>query len=89
MSDMVDFEKLDAGLNKLRGYDLEEAEAAERAAGNNYVNLSFSKSFQARLAAKALEMNVHDLRELPLKEYDAACQRVFLFFFGVSSATTP
>ena len=85
---MVDLEKLDAGLNKLRGYDLEEAEAAERAAGNNYVNLSFCKSFQARIAAKALEMNAHDIKELPLKEYNAACNRVFLFFFQPSETTT-
>lgn len=85
---MIDFEKLDAGLNKLRGYDMEEAEIAERAAGNNFVNLSLTKSFQARLAAKALDMNVHDLRELPIKEYDAACNRVFLFFFGTDSTTT-
>ena len=85
---MVDLEKLDEGLNKLRGYDMEEAESAERAAGNTFVNLSLTKSFQARLAAKALQMNVHDLKELPIKEYDAACQRVFLFFFGVGSAAT-
>lgn len=84
---MIDLEKLDAGLNKLRGYDMEEAESAERAAGNTFVNLSLTKSFQARLAAKALQMNPHDLKELPLKEYNDVCNRVFLFLFG--GATTP
>ena len=84
---MVDLEKLAEGLNKLSGYDMEEAESAERAAGNTFVNLSLTKSFQARLAAKALSMNVHDLRALPIKEYDAVCQKVFLFFFGTSATT--
>ena len=86
---MIDMEKLSAGLEKLRGYDLEEAEAAERAAGNNFPELSFTKSFQARLAAKALDMNVHDLKEMPLKDYDSACRVVFNFLFAVSANETP
>ena len=85
---MIDIEKLQAGLEKLRGYDLEEAESAERAAGNNFPELSFTKSFQARLAAKALEMNVHDLKEMSLKDYDAACRLVFNFLFQSSTAET-
>lgn len=84
---MIDLEKLDAGLNNLRGYDMEEAESAERAAGNTFVNLSLTKSFQARLAAKALQMNPHDLKELPLKEYNDVCNRVFLFLFSGSETT--
>ena len=86
---MIDMEKLSAGLEKLRGLDLEECEAAERAAGNNFPELSFSKSFQARLAAKALEMNVFDLKELPLKDYDAACRVVFNFLFSTQGGETP
>ena len=86
---VIDMEKLQAGLQNLRGLDLEEAEAAERAAGNNFPELSFSKSFQARLAAKALEMNVHDLKEMPLKDYDAATRKVFNFLFAGSASETP
>ena len=89
MIEMIDMEKLSAGLEKLRGYDLEEAEAAERAAGNNFPELSFTKSFQARLAAKALDMNPFDLKELSLKEYDSACRLVFGFLFSTGSAATP
>ena len=86
---VIDMEKLSAGLQNLRGLDLEECEAAERAAGNNFPELSFTKSFQARLAAKALEMNVHDLKEMPLKDYDAACRLVFNFLFAGSASETP
>lgn len=86
---MIDVEKLQSGLNNLRGLDLEEAEAAERAAGNNFPELSFTKSFQARLAAKALEMNVYDLKARPLKEYDSAYRATFNFLFSADSAATP
>ena len=86
---MIDMEKLSAGLEKLRGLDLEECEAAERAAGNNFPELSFTKSFQARLAAKALDMNPFDLKELSLKEYDSACRGVFNFLFASSASETP
>lgn len=89
MIEMIDIEKLSAGLQKLRGLDFEEAESAERAAGNNYPEITFSKSFQARLAAKALDMNPHDLKELPLKDYDAATRKVFNFLFASSASETP
>ena len=82
---MIDLEKLNAGLQNLRGLDFEEAEAAERAAGNNFPMISFSASFQARLAAKALEINVHDLKSMPLKDYDAATRVVFGFLFNADS----
>lgn len=83
----IDLKKLDEGLAKLVGYDLEQAESAERAAGNTFVDVTLTKSFQARLAAQALGVNVHDLKELPIKEYQAACARVFNFLFTPSDAT--
>ena len=84
----IDIEKLNAGLQKLTGLDFEEVESAERAAGNNFPLISFSSSFQARLAAKALEINVHDLKEMPLRDYDAACRQVFNFLFSSSASET-
>lgn len=86
---MIDMEKLQAGLETLRGLDFEEAEMAERAAGNNFPEITFTKSFQARLAAKALNINPYDLKEMPLKDYNAACRAVFNFLFGTSGAMTP
>ncbi|MBD3878219.1 MAG: hypothetical protein SR1Q5_00835 [Quinella sp. 1Q5] len=76
---MIDFKKLEEGLNKLSGYDLLSLEQEERIAGNTTLELSTSKSFQARLAAKALNMNVHDLKALPLREFNAVCLQVFSF----------
>lgn len=75
----LDMEKLQAGLDKLTGHDLEAVTIAERRAGNQAVQLDASKSFQARLAAKALDMNLDDLRSLPLLDYNAACVAVFVF----------
>ena len=85
---MLDTEKLETGLTKLRGLDFEACEAAERAAGNTFPELSFQKSFQARLAAKALGVNPHDIKELPLKEYNAVTQRVFNFLYTSSGDGT-
>ncbi len=85
---MVDFNKLDEGLNNLRGLDFEQAESQERAAGNNFPEVTFSKSFQARLAARALGMNVHDLKALPLRDYSQVCQRTFNFLFSTSEKET-
>ena len=86
---MLDTAKLEEGLAKLRGLDFEQCEAAERAAGNTFPEISFQKSFQARLAAKALGVNPHDIKELPLREYNSVCQRVFNFLFTSSDGETP
>ncbi|MBR6711956.1 MAG: hypothetical protein IKI76_03065 [Selenomonadaceae bacterium] len=85
---MIDVKKLDEGLNKLNGFDLEAVEKEERLAGNTTLELSTSKSFQARLAARALNMNVHDLKSLPLKEYNQICLRVFGFLNEPVEPTT-
>lgn len=85
----IDLKKLDAGLNKLTGYDLEAIEKEERMTGNNSVELTLSKSFQARLAAKVLDMNVHDLKGLPLREYNQICAATFAFLFATSDAEGP
>lgn len=82
---MIDLKKLDNGLKKLTGYDLEAIEKEERMTGNNQPELTLSKSFQARLAAKALDMNVHDLKALPLREYNSVCAAVFAFLFNPSA----
>ena len=75
----IDLTKLDEGLEKLRGLDLLELEREERLTGNNVLELTTSKSFQARVAAKALNMNVHDLKELPLRTFNQICLRCFSF----------
>lgn len=85
----IDISKLDEGLNKLRGLDFEQCEAQERAAGNTFPELSFNKSFQARLAARALDVPTADIKELPLKQFAKVTQAVFNFLFNTSDAETP
>ena len=86
---MIDFEKLNEGLNNLRGYEFELAETQERAAGNTFADLSFTKGFQARLAAMALKIPVDEIKALPLKEFVKVCGAVFNFLFVPSDSATP
>ena len=79
---MVDITKLEEKLNGLRGLDFDAAEAQERAAGNNYPDVSFTKGFQIRLAAIALGVTPAELKELPLRQYARLCTRVSAFLFG-------
>lgn len=86
---MIDTTNLIEKLNALTGLDFELAETQERAAGNNASEISFSKSFQARLAAQALNVPVADIKELPIRQYIDVCARVVLFLFGTSGEKTP
>ena len=85
---MIDLAKLNEGLNNLRGLDFELAEAQERAAGNNFPEVSFSKSFQARLAALALNVPVADIKELPVRQFMEVCGATFNFIYGTSADAT-
>ena len=85
---MFDVKKLDEGLTKLTGYDLEVVEQEERLAGNKQLELSLSKSFQARLGARALGLNVHDVKQWPLKQYNLLCVNVFGFLNEPELAAT-
>lgn len=78
----LDTKKLQAGLENLSGYDFEQAEKNERMAGNMTPDITFSKSFQARLAAKALSESVMDIRNLPIKEYTLVTSMVGNFLLG-------
>ena len=86
---MVDTSKLPEKLNALTGLDFELVEAQERASGNAYLDVTFTKSFQARLAAQALGVPVADIKELPLKEYIKVCGKVLNFLAAPSVDETP
>ena len=73
----MDTTNLQAGLEALTGYDFEQAENAERTAGN-----SFSKGFQARLAAKALGVSITDIKNLGIREYAVITTKVMNFLFA-------
>lgn len=85
----MDISKLEEKLGELRGLDFERAEMEERAAGNNFPDVTFSKSFQARLAALALGVPAPDIKELPLNQYSRVCSTVFNFLFAPSGDATP
>lgn len=85
----VDFEKLGAGLKTLRGLDFEAIEQKMYRADKVYANITFSREFQARLAAAALNVPYEDIVELPLKEYTAVTQRVLNFLYNSSDEKTP
>ena len=82
---MIEIEKLEEGLNNLRGLDYIAAAKEERATGNSNVLLNTDEKFQMRLAAKALGVNHNDLNELPLKQYLKVQQKVFTFLFNTAS----
>lgn len=78
---------LKENLNKLKGVDFEAVEREERSAGNISINASMTPSFQSRLAARALGVNPHDLKDLPLKQYNRINLEVFNFLFGTLDET--
>lgn len=85
----IDFNKLDDGLNKLRGLDFEAAEQRERAAGNTAAVLASTMPFHARIAAIALGVPVEDIKELPIKQYVEVTTRTSNFLFAPSVNATP
>ncbi|MBR2519180.1 MAG: hypothetical protein IKE46_05260 [Selenomonadaceae bacterium] len=85
----MDTGKLKEKLGELRGLDFELAEAQERAAGNNFPDVTFTKGFQARLAAMALGVPTADIKELPIRDYQDVCSQVFNFLYQPSDGATP
>lgn len=85
---MIDVNFLKEKLDNLTGLDFEECEKEERTSGNNSVDVSLSKSFQARLAARALGVNPHEIKGLPLKKYSKVVMEVMTFLFGSESDST-
>mgnify|MGYP006916029988 CR=1 FL=1 len=83
----IDFEKMKENLDTLNGYDFEEAEKAERRAGNLAVEIGTSKSFQARLAARALGVPYPEIQALNLKEYNKVTVVVFNFLYSSLDVT--
>lgn len=85
---MIDIERLKENLNNLRGLDFEQCAQQERAAGNTSLLLRNDERFLSRLAALALKINVHDIKELPLREYVDVIQTVLNFLFLPVSTTS-
>lgn len=82
----INYNELEDKLKALTGNDFESCEKIERATGNSAVEISLSKAFQARLGAQALGLNVHDIKALPLNEYQKFTSRVMTFLFQPSDS---
>ena len=81
---MVDISNLTEKLESLTGLDFEEVEREERKTGNTSVDVSLSKSFQARLAARALGVDPFEIKGLPLNKYTRVTMDVMTFLFADS-----
>lgn len=80
--------KIEEGLKNLKGIDYEAAEKAERNSGNMMPLINFSTGFQIRLAAKALGTNPHEIKSLPINEYNLIANTTSNFLFSSSESET-
>lgn len=82
----IDRDKLRDGLEKLTGEDYEQAERTVRFAGDITTDITYSRAFQAALAAKALGITRKDILAMPILEYNNAVNvvRDFLLSSHVS-----
>ena len=78
----MDFTNLEEKLAELTGYDFEEAEKACRLKGDASPEISFSKDFQSRIAAKALGVKVSEIKKLSIPKYVEITQQVNRFLFS-------
>ncbi len=81
-TEKIDISNLEEKLQTLTGFDFEEVEKVERQLGNNAAVISTTASFITRLAAKALKVNPHDLKALPITQYTVVMSKTSNFLFG-------
>lgn len=79
---MLDAKELENKLAGMTGHDFEELERDERDAGNRMADVINSRSFMARIAARALQCNPGDVKDLPLKQYVELTTRVNNFLLS-------
>lgn len=74
-----DREKLAESLNNLTGFDFTKAELRVRREGDMTPDVTFSKRFQAEVAAIALKESAKVLMTLPISEFTEMCAEVSVF----------
>lgn len=74
-----DREKLIEGLNSLTGFDFTKAELRVRREGDMTPDVTFSKRFQAEVAAIALKESAKVLMTMPISEFTEMCAEVSVF----------
>ena len=84
----IDTTNLEERLKTLTGRDFEEAEKEERRTGNTMPMIQFTSGFLARLGARALGVNPHEIKNLPLNEYTDFIGRTTNFLYTGSGSDT-
>lgn len=84
----IDTSKLEEQLKTLTGRDFEEAEKEERRAGNTTPMIQFTSGFLSRLGARALGVNPHEIKNMPLNEYTDFIVRTSNFLYSGSESDT-
>ena len=80
-----DHEKLIEGLNSLTGFDFTKAELRVRREGDATPDVTFSKRFQAELAAIALKESAKVLMTMPISDFAEMCAEVGVFLLRGSA----
>nr|DAP60298.1 MAG TPA: hypothetical protein [Caudoviricetes sp.] len=80
-----DREKLIEGLNNLTGFDFTKAELRVRREGDVMPDVTFSKRFQAEIAAIALKESAKVLMTMPISEFTEMCAEVGVFLLRGSA----
>ena len=80
-----DHEKLIEGLNNLTGFDFTKAELRVRREGDMTPDVTFSKRFQAEVAAIALKESAKVLMTMPISEFAEMCAEVSVFLLRGSA----
>lgn len=75
----IDVEKLKRGLEQVNGVEYMAAEQEARRRGDVSVEITFSKRFQAILAAKALNVPYEEIANLKIGDFALATMTVFNF----------
>lgn len=78
----IDYEKLKNGLEQLNGNDYIEAEHEAKHKGDTSIEPTFSKTFQAVVAAKALGVEYEAITKLKFREFTTVTLAVFVFLGG-------
>ena len=88
---MIDIKNLETELEKLTGTDFLQAEKETRAGNTDFIGvLQLSPKFQLNIAARALNVNPHELENLPLKKFSKILTVTSNFLFSdLAEETTP
>lgn len=78
----IDISGLKNGLEVLTGRDYANAEKQARINGEAMPIIQYSSTFQAALAAKALNVSTAEVKDLPIAEYMSVTLQVSRFLFS-------